>query len=180
VSTFGRCHNMRGVDIHDTTADLHLLFEDRDHLDFTTIGICDGGNEIGAGTISWPRLKSIIAGDHGPRIACRTATDWTILAGVSDWGAIALATATCLRAGDLFPLIDWPAQRIERLLQGAVRRGPAIDGITRRREATVDGLPFITYIQPWLHIRQQLKLDGAPPVIDPPEPAPENRVEEHP
>ena len=57
-------------------------------------------------------------------------------------------------------LSDWTADRIERTLQIAVREGPAIDGITRRPEPTVDGLPFITYIQPWLHIREQLGLEG--------------------
>jgi hypothetical protein len=39
-----------------------------------------------------------------------------------------------------------------------VAEGPAIDGMTRRREATVDGLPFATYIQSWLGIRRLLGL----------------------
>ena len=39
-----------------------------------------------------------------------------------------------------------------------VEHGPAVDGVTRRREATVDGLPFLTYIQPWAAIRAKLGL----------------------
>jgi hypothetical protein len=33
-----------------------------------------------------------------------------------------------------------------------------VDGVTRRREPTVDGLPFLTYIQPWAAIRAKLGL----------------------
>lgn len=157
----GRCHNMRGVDIHDTTADMHLLFEQLPHSDIRTVGICDGGNEIGAGSIPSDRLAVAIAGDHGRQIACRTATDWTILAGVSDWGAFALAAAFCLAQDDTSPLLQWPGDRIERLLLGAVSAGLAIDGITRRSKPTVDGLPFITYIQPWMLILRQLGLNSS-------------------
>jgi hypothetical protein len=34
-----------------------------------------------------------------------------------------------------------------------VNDGPAVDGVTREQTATVDGLPFLTYIQPWETIR---------------------------
>ncbi|QDU43702.1 hypothetical protein Mal52_21780 [Symmachiella dynata] len=37
--------------------------------------------------------------------------------------------------------------------------GPAVDGVTRRQEPTVDGLPFLTYIQPLEGIRQLLGID---------------------
>jgi len=158
--THGRCHNMRGVDIHETTAELYRLFELPLCEGMTTIGICDGGNEIGAGRIPWPQLAQAIAGSFGPQIACRVATDWTILAGVSDWGAFGLAAALCQLRGDMSPVLDWTAERIESLLHAAVKNGPSVDGITRRPEPTVDGLPFITYIQPWLHIRGQLGLDA--------------------
>jgi hypothetical protein len=45
-----------------------------------------------------------------------------------------------------------------RVLEQLVAEGPAIDGMTRRREPTVDGLPFATYIQSWLGIRRLLGL----------------------
>lgn len=158
-STHGRCHNMRGIDIHETTAELHRLFESPCSDGITTIGVCDGGNEIGAGNIPWPQLSEVIAGTYGPQIACRTPTDWTVLAGVSDWGAFALASALCTLRGTWAPIADWTGERIESLLDGAVRNGPTLDGVTRRLEPTVDGLPFMTYIQPWLFIRRKLGLD---------------------
>lgn len=154
----GRCHNMRGHDIHDFSAELYRLFEERP-AGIRSIGIGDGGNEIGMGSIPWQVLAAAIPGEQAGRMACRTATDWTIVAGVSDWGAFALATAVCLARGDVSPLADWPAGRVERLLHAAVNGGPAVDGVTRRQEATVDGLPFMTFIQPLLQIRRELGLD---------------------
>jgi hypothetical protein len=40
-----------------------------------------------------------------------------------------------------------------------VAAGPAVDGVTRKREATIDGLPFETYIQPWDGIRRLLGIE---------------------
>ncbi|HEV8069994.1 MAG TPA: glutamate cyclase domain-containing protein [Planctomycetaceae bacterium] len=155
-----RCHNMRGKLIDDSTAPLHLLYEHgpRQLPDLKTIGIGDGGNEIGMGCVPWEDLARRIGGETSAWIPCRIATDWNVIAGTSNWGAFALAAATLLlmnRVQALAPL-DEDFQR--RLLEQMVVEGPAIDGMTRRREATVDGLPFATYIQSWLGIRRLLGL----------------------
>jgi hypothetical protein len=155
-----RCHNARGKLIDASTGRLHLLFEEgpRRLPDLKTIGIGDGGNEIGMGAIPWEELARRIAGETSAWIPCRIATDWNLIAGTSNWGAFALAAATLLlknRIGGLAPL-DEDFHR--RLLERMVTEGPAIDGMTRRREATVDGLPFATYIQSWLGIRRLLGL----------------------
>jgi hypothetical protein len=44
------------------------------------------------------------------------------------------------------------------LLEEMIAAGPAVDGVTRRREATVDGLLFADYIQPLAAIRARLGL----------------------
>lgn len=138
------CRNVRGVPIDEWSADLYRLFEDApQHV--RTIGIGDGGNEIGMGTF-W---SEIAASEPPPLSACRTTTDWTILAGVSDWGAMALATSFSLHQSETRPLSQWTGDRILHGLEQMVRCGPAVDGITLRAESTVDGLPFATYIQPW-------------------------------
>lgn len=119
-----------------------------------TIGIGDGGNEIGMGSFLWESLHPLVPGGHGPRIVCRIPTDWTVVAGTSNWGAYALAAAVALLAGRPDVLHSWPEARHEQLLRHLVQHGPAVDGVTREREPTVDGLPFMTYIQPWTSMLQ--------------------------
>lgn len=74
--------NARGHDLEDCTAPVDRLFE---LTDVPTVGIGDGGNEIGMG-----KLADVIA-EHLPLIPCRVAADHLIAAAVSNWGAIALA-----------------------------------------------------------------------------------------
>jgi hypothetical protein len=119
-----------------------------------TVGIGDGGNEIGMGSFLWESLHPLVPNGHGPRIACRIPTNWTIVAGTSNWGAYALAAAVALLKGHPEVLQSWPATRHEQLLRHLVRHGPAVDGVTREREPTVDGLPLLTYIQPWTSMLQ--------------------------
>ena len=64
-----------------------------------TIGIGDGGNEIGMGTVPWEELVRRLPRKEASAIPCRIATDWNIIAGTSNWGAFALAAAVALLAG---------------------------------------------------------------------------------
>jgi hypothetical protein len=160
AETRGRCHNMRGRMIDEHSADIHELFEQarRRRPQVRTIGVGDGGNEIGMGAVPWEDLCRRLDTDHGPRIVCRVATDWNIVAGTSNWGAYALAASLhCLR-GSAEALRPWGAEHERRVLEAMVANGPAVDGVTGRREATVDGLPFLTYIQPWEGMRRRLGL----------------------
>ena len=62
---------------------------------------------------------------------------------------MALAASVCLLRGRLDVLQPLTRERHREWLEYLVANGPAVDGVTGRREATVDGLPFLTYIQPW-------------------------------
>lgn len=153
------CHNMRGRVIDEHTADTHRLFEELPQYcpDAKTIGIGDGGNEIGMGSIPWEELVRRLRGEQSARIPCRIATDWNIIAGVSNWGGYALAAATLSLRGQAALLRDWDCDRERRILEEMVSHGPAVDGVTGRREATVDSLPFEAYIQPWEDMRRLLE-----------------------
>ena len=176
-----RCHNMRGEIIDDWTAPLHRLFEELTarRPEARSIGIGDGGNEIGMGRFAWEAVANrlgassllppaaqvplpagvspaFVAQTAAPCIPCRVATDCTIVAGTSNWGAYALAASTLLLTRRADALREWDADRELQVLHRIVDQGPAVDGITRRRDATVDGLPFLTYIQPWIGIRRCL------------------------
>lgn len=155
------CHNMRGVVIDQHTAELHQLFEIVKTVrpDVRTIGIGDGGNEIGMGSIPWEEIARRLPGESSGRIACRIATDWTIIAGTSNWGGYALAAGVLAELGRTDLLRDWNQNHQLGLLDHIVREGPAVDGITALAEATVDALPFATYIQPWESMRRLMALD---------------------
>lgn len=142
-----RCHTMRGRDITEFMSPAHLLFEGKPaERAWTTIGIGDGGNEIGMGRIGWKTIHRNIPG--GGLVACRIATDRLIVCGISNWGAYALAAGVLhLRrqqpAPDLFS-----AGRERSLLQKMVEEGPLVDGVRGRPTVSVDGQEFDDYARP--------------------------------
>jgi D-glutamate cyclase len=142
------CHNMRGELIDAWTAPAHRIFEavGARALPIETIGLADGGNEIGAGAIAWEILREAISQGPAGRVACRTSTDHLLLAGVSNWAAYALAVSVAALCGrrDLVALWDTGSQRL--LIETLVHEGGAVDGLTRLRQPTVDGLPLDSYL----------------------------------
>ncbi len=141
----GRCLSMRGRDITDLMLPVEHLFVDK-NPNLITIGIGDGGNEIGMGKMP----REIIADNipDGDRIACRTATDHLIVAGVSNWGAYALA-AGIAHLRDNREAYSWFEPFTEnRLLRDMVELGSLVDGVTGKPTATVDGLTWEQYGAP--------------------------------
>lgn len=154
------CHNMRGENINQFAGDLHRLFEEIPEVqpDVKTIGIGDGANEIGMGTVPWEELERRLSGEQSARVPCRIAADWNIVAGTSNWGGYALAAAVALLRNRVAAVASFDSRQQQTVLEAMVEYGPAVDGVTKRREPTVDGLPFLTYIQPWEAIRTKLGL----------------------
>ncbi len=137
-----RCHTLRGRDISGTMSPAHRLFE---HLEpgVTTLGIGDGGNEIGMGKISWKVVHENIP--QGGLIACRVATRHLIVCGISNWGAYGLAAGVLrLRGVDAEPGLFEPAREFQ-LLETMVEAGPLVDGVSGLATPTVDGLAFEEY-----------------------------------
>ena len=122
-----------------------------------SIGIGDGGNEIGSGAIPWSIAREAIAGGHGAKIACRIVTDHFLLAGVSDWGAFALAAALIHGHGLARSGRRFDRARQQSLLETIVRETDAVDGMTRQRTASVDGLAMDADLQPLAEIRELLE-----------------------
>lgn len=162
-SSRGRCYNMRGTSIDAWTGNLHQLFEDPPQWcqAASTIGIGDGGNEIGMGGIPWETLAERISGEASSVIPCRIATDWTIVCGVSNWGGFALAAAVLCARGIPHAAADWTADFHQHLLRRMVTEGPAVDGVTGRQEPTVDGLAPQSWIQPWNRMYDLLQQEAA-------------------
>lgn len=137
----GRCYSMSGRDMTGLMQPAHELFESSRR--YTTIGIGDGGNEIGMGKVSWDNIRKNIT--NGERIACSVATDHLIVAGISNWGAYALAAAIRHQCGTPFESALFELNMEQRLLEVMVESGPLVDGVTLQHAATVDGLTFEDY-----------------------------------
>ena len=125
----GQYRSMSGLEIPDS-APLELLASG-----VKSIGVGDGGNEVGMGRVADLVRRSI---NHGAEIACVTSTDALIVAGTSNWGAFGLIAALAVADADAdAPELEVPFNR--QLLRGSVL-GQAIDGISLKSEESVDGL----------------------------------------
>ena len=135
ISRDGRPRNMRGVDVSPWTAPLDDLFSAGD---WTSIGVGDGGNELGMGKLPAGLIARSVP--NGERIACVTACDHLVVAGVSNWGAYGLMAGLALVHSSWSPTLSefLTAERDLALTRAIVQAG-AVDGVTARREATVDG-----------------------------------------
>lgn len=142
----GRCYTMRGIDITTRMTEVVPLLHGR-----KTIGIGDGGNEIGMGKLPRDLIARHIP--RGEQIACRVPTDHLIVAGISNWGAWALAVGTALISGRK-PTIDLDLER--RILQRMIDEGGLIDGVTGKATLSVDGLSWDEYIRPLEAMKQAL------------------------
>lgn len=154
---WSRCLNMRGLPIEEWTVDFSGPF-DSPPTGVTTIGVGDGGNELGLGKFAWTDLAARLDGVADPRILCHVAADHAVLGGTSNWAAYGLAAATAIAAGrpEAFAGITSEGQRA--LIEAMVRNGPAVDGLTRRFETTVDGLTLVSFLQPLDEIRKAIGL----------------------
>lgn len=144
-----QCLNMRGESVSAYTAPIHKLFEyiDRQGLPIMTIGIGDGGNEIGMGSISWEVIHKNIKNGLGGKIACRIPTDYTIVAGVSNWGGYALLAAMCilLKKQSLFLKIIHEEDETA-LIQHLTHNKLAIDGRLGHPNMSVDGMNWEVHL----------------------------------
>lgn len=135
-SADGRPRNMRGVDVSPWTAPLDDLFV-AGHWQKLAIG--DGGNEIGMGKLPAGLIARTVP--NGGEIACVTSCDHLVVAGVSNWGAYGLMAALAVLRADWRPAIAkfLTAERDLAVTRAIVDEAGAVDGVTARREATVDG-----------------------------------------
>lgn len=91
----GKPHREHGWDMSRQTAPLHLLFNESGwERPWVTIGIGDGGNEIGMGSLPQEIIDKDIP--NGAVIASTTPTDHLIVAGVSTWGGYGIVAALAI------------------------------------------------------------------------------------
>jgi hypothetical protein len=143
----GKPHREHGWDMTRETAPLHLLFDDPTwQRRWTTIGIGDGGNEIGMGALPPDVVETEIP--NGRVIAATTPADYLIVAGVSNWGGYGLLAAmACLQPQKAAALLRHFHRDMDyRLLSAAVNIGQAVDDSRAdhpgRPQMSVDRIPW--------------------------------------
>ena len=119
--------NMRSRDISGQTARTDYLFDGS----VPSVGIGDGGNEIGMGN-----LEEIIAGvDTLPDLPTIATVDRLVIASVSNWGGYGLVAALSRLVGrNLLPSVERETRVIEEMVSAGV-----VDGTTGDAVPTVDG-----------------------------------------
>jgi len=130
--------SMRGESVREWNAPLDALFLEAPRR-VVTVGVGDGGNEIGMGAL---RTRLARAGARVRRVASVVPARYPVVAGVSNWGAYGivaelgrLSRRALLHTGD----------EERRMIEACVKAG-AVDGITRKHEATVDALPLEAHV----------------------------------
>ncbi|NLJ45090.1 MAG: DUF4392 domain-containing protein [Treponema sp.] len=134
----GHRYSMRGEILDDVAPSADRLFVPQPGRTWVTLAVGDGGNELGMGSLR-DALKDEVP--QGSLIFCASPADHTLACGISNWGGYALAAALSLLSGAL--LLRTPEQ--ERDLLSAVVEAGAVDGCTRQRTLSVDGLSWEEY-----------------------------------
>ena len=126
MSKDGIYRNMRSKDISAYTAKMDLLFSNHSN----TVGVGDGGNEIGMGKFH----EKIKIAKQLPDYPTITPTKHLVISSVSNWGAWGIIAALSLLFGkNLLPDIETETQRIKQ----SVDLG-AVDGFSGKAEYKVD------------------------------------------
>jgi hypothetical protein len=123
----GLYRNMRDLDISEHTAKIDLLFG----MHKQTIGIGDGGNEIGMGNLQTAIKDSNTLVNY----PVTSQTSNLIISSVSNWGGLGLVAALSLKTGlNLLP----SESEHSRSITSIVDMG-AVDGVSGANDYMVDG-----------------------------------------
>ena len=135
---------MRARDISNVTSPLDDLFPSVFYPEiqkpYLTISIGDGGNEVGTGNVYNEVCQNVKFGED---IASSTTCDILILAGVSNWGAIALAASLVILSENIeiaLKFIEICNNQEEMLFQ--MLKYGSYDGVSGERIPSIDGMEF--------------------------------------
>jgi len=139
----GYFHGVRG-DFRepDAVGHVYLLADLAKAQNILTVGVGDGGNEVGFGDVraavtAVHPLGAISKGGFASGVITVTATDVVVAASVSNWGAYAICAALAYLTGKP-DLIHSP--ELERDMVEACVRGGGRDGANGLHQASVDGI----------------------------------------
>jgi hypothetical protein len=140
----GIYHNAGGLNGSAGRARIDHMFEMASERGIPTIGIGDGGNEIGMGTIFDAVRENVPYADKcrcgcGQGMAAVTKTDILLPCVVSNWGAQAICAAMAMQ--ELNPELLHPAELEDELMRACLNAG-LVDGATGAGDWTVDSFSY--------------------------------------
>jgi hypothetical protein len=141
-----RCYSMIGEDITEFCPNTDLLFIKAKQHNISTSAVGDGGNEVGMYKVTDVVKKHVFKGNI---ICAQVETDNLIVAGVSNWGAFAICAGICMTNNNV---IMYGEETYYDVLEKIVKAG-AVDGCTKKKEATVDGLSYKENLNVFLKLR---------------------------
>ncbi len=125
----GTYRNFRGVDFTPYNAKIDHLFDQHPY----SIGIGDGGNEIGMGNLQ--NVIPTIEHEFLPKNPCVTTTTELIIASCSNWGGYGLVAALSIKHGvNLLPSVE----EAKQMVRDVVAVG-AVEGMSGESKEFVDG-----------------------------------------
>ena len=130
LNTENKYANMRNIDISEHTAEIDLFFSNY-YNKIPTIGIGDGGNEIGMGNLEY------IIKDNLNLVPCKIKVDKLIISSVSNWGGYGLAAYLCLltKNKEFFETVE---EKVKNYIKYIISLG-SVDGVTHENKEKVDG-----------------------------------------
>lgn len=146
----GECLNMLAIPVTQYIAPIHRLFElaHRPDNHVFTIGIGDGGNEIGMGSIPWRIIATNIINQMGGKIACQIETDATIVAGVSNWAGYALIAGLYCYLNRFDYFLELFSETTEtKLVEVYHQTKSAVDGKLGHPAMSVDGIDWEIHLK---------------------------------
>ncbi|ASY60642.1 MULTISPECIES: glutamate cyclase domain-containing protein [Sinorhizobium] len=140
----GHYHGVRGDRRPpETVADVYRLADEAKRRKILTIGVGDGGNEIGFGKIRDAVAALLPRGGRSQPdetgVVTVTETDVLVSASVSNWGAYAISGSLAITLGD--ENLAHSGDREHAFIVACIAAG-ALDGATARPALAVDGIDW--------------------------------------
>lgn len=138
----GKYYDMSGKDISKYTFPFDQFYT---NFKGVKIAIGDGGNEIGMGKIPSEIISENVK--QGKKIACVTSCDHLIVSDISDWSCYALISSLSLIKPDKMVKNILSKKDISKILEDIVLKTGAVDGVTKDKTVSVDGLDLESYLK---------------------------------
>lgn len=151
-SKAGRYHTGVGLDVTDTLGKVDHFVDAAHAAGTLTIGIGDGGNEVGLGNILDQVIEIVPGGD---KIGAATKCDILVVASIANWGSYAIEA--CIAAALHKPEVLHALADERRVVDGSVMAG-FIDPATGIPNGWIDGTPPICSESMLELLRQMVEL----------------------